>query len=272
MQSVYWSLRDDKADQFYKDLGVDSEYVGFTDYNFKPDNFASRECLTAPIPESCKNERYFRNFPYIKDDYTPEDVDNPKKLISGAIDGWEQGRTDLAAAITSLRAKQPIGDGVDPNNLAFSLLFPTLLVQESIGAMDKVVEKAEEIEKEKRKEEIVAWVSAILFVLPFVGVELEATGSIVLANIAKVLDALSDAGFAGIGFYDSYTTGSASQTFAALCGILAGRGLIFLRTEVDGASALLTKLDDATLKAAGDVMLTVKATFVKLLLPKGILG
>ncbi len=97
-QSVYWNLRQGDAAKFYSDVGIPQEYVGFRPYRFHGPDATDEACLSDPLSAHCRNEDWYLNFPYPMDNYTPDNVTNPKLLISNAMSKWRDAETGLSNA------------------------------------------------------------------------------------------------------------------------------------------------------------------------------
>ena len=253
-------MRSNKLEAFSKDVGMDSKFIKFASSHRRDwDSSTSRPCLEDPLAhEECIREDWYFGYPYGSEDYTPEDVNNPKKLLDSSISNWKGSRDDLGNAVQDIKNARQIGDGVDPMELMFATFVPVMLIKKSIAAMNDIVEQAKKIEKAKRIANITNWIGAIVFVLPVAGVGLETLSSTLLANIGKVLSLLGDLGTIGIGINDTIG-GNKDAWVAAGCAVFAGRGLVRVREVSSAAQAARTLKIDTSIPDVSDMRSLLEA-------------
>jgi len=264
-QSVYFSHDNTGLQKFVAATGIESKYIAFGPSQFyKFDSSTPRPCLLDP--KSCGvNTGFYWDFPYLTKQYSTADVDNPKDLLSASIENWKGSRSDLSDAITALKAKKQLGDGVDPTDLIFACIFPVLLIEASIQKMGEIIETADQIEKAQHIANILNWIGAIIFVLPVVGEGLGAVTAPLIAQIGRLLSLLGDAGTVAIGIYDSVTgTGNAQPAFAALAAVFAGR-YIGRASKVEVAARAMRNAEAKVLETAGKDFVVVRDVVFELL-------
>ncbi|KAL2862689.1 uncharacterized protein BJX67DRAFT_292234 [Aspergillus lucknowensis] len=190
-QSVYWEMDDDKEDKFYVDLyentGIDEEFIVWDDVHHW-------EC--APTDDHCADRDWDYNFP-VTEGYSKEDVLNPKDLVSEARKNLTTLAPDIGDVLDQMKDRKYYGDA---DELVDAVSIPILMVQQAVDNMEEVVDAAEEIEEQERKAIILAFLSAILLVVPFVG---EVVGAV--ASMATIGRIIALAGAAGNAAMDIYT-------------------------------------------------------------------
>ncbi|KAK8004679.1 chitinase [Apiospora arundinis] len=173
-QSVYWTLDDSKADAFYAKLleetGVPKDKVGFGLHTNQDTCGGSGHKVGDGA--SCWNIGYEFDAPFPKS-YGAEDVTNPKKLAeAGLKNSADLPRPDLGPGR---------GDA-------------------GVESMAQVAQTADKMEEAQRKALILAFVGAILFLVPIAG---EVLGSV--AELADVASIIAVVGAAGNAAFDIYT-------------------------------------------------------------------
>ena len=253
-------MRSNKLEDFASAVGMESKFIRFgNSHRHDYDSATPRTCLEEPLEhEDCIREDWYFSYPFASDDYTPEDVNNPKELLDSSISNWKGSRDDLGTAIQDIKNARQIGDGVEPLDLMFATFVPVMLIKKSIDGMNEIVETADEIEEEKRITNIMNWIGAVVFVLPIAGAGLETLTSTLLANIGKVLSMLGDLGTAAIGIYDTIG-GNKDAWVAAGCAIFAGRALVRTREVSAAAQAARTLQIDTSIPDVSDMRSLLEA-------------
>ncbi|KAL3486230.1 hypothetical protein BJX62DRAFT_246961 [Aspergillus germanicus] len=187
-QSVYWTLKD--PDAFWADLytetGVAQEDIEWKDVNHFP-------CY--PTEKHCGEKHWDYNFP-VPSEYDPEDVINPKDVVSKAYDKLKALDPELTDVLDKVKHDEYDGD---INELVDAVAMRVLMVSDAIENMQSIVEIAEEIEEAKAKSILFAFLSAIFFFVPVVGEVMGAVSS--LANIGRIVALLGAAGNVALDVY-----------------------------------------------------------------------
>lgn len=187
-ESVYWTLKSDKAKQFYKDLysgtGIGKSHIKFGNYD------RSNGCMPANSlgdGDECWELGMDFNIPKLSG-YTTSDVANPKKTVKKALDKSGNIGPQIDTALFELETDSWIGDGTE---LVDSISVPILMIAQAVEEMGKVIKIANEITRAKQEEIIAAFLGAILFMIPIAG---EVLGSIAeLADVGAVLTLAGEA-------------------------------------------------------------------------------
>lgn len=190
IQSVYWTLEDDKSDEFWVDLFSETG-VAEEDITWK--NLHYWEC--APTNEHCADQHWDYNFP-VPDGYTKSDVSNPKDVVAEA----KKKLSDLAPRLED--AINKVKDGTylpSADDLVDAVSLPVLMVSDAILSMESVVEIAEEIKEAKEKAIMMAFLSAIFFFVPVVGEVISSISS--LATIGRIVALMGEIGNVALDVY-----------------------------------------------------------------------
>ena len=194
-QSVYWSLNSDKSDQFYADLldntGIPKTKTKSGRYN------RDNTCTGASKPDDrCWGLGLDYDIP-IPDGYKASDVTNPKTLVQKALENSNGLADQLQWAVLDL---QNDCYGGDPSALVDAVSLPVIMIAQAVDSMAEVAEVAEKIDEEKRKALILAFIGAILFLVPIAG---EILGSVAeLADIASIIAIMGVVGNAALDVYN----------------------------------------------------------------------
>lgn len=199
-QSIYWTLRPDRESQWWEDIyqefEMEKDDVTFVPRTLAPNGKPERGCeLEENRAESCDYRNYWFNVPRLHD-WDKNDISNPKDQIFKALDNIGPTGGDIDTAIFEIKA---LLYPASANDLVDALAIPVLMVGEAIKAMQAIVKTAEEIEEAQKKEFILLFLSAVLFIVPAIGEGLAAIG---LASLGRVLSLLGEAGSAAQGIYD----------------------------------------------------------------------
>jgi hypothetical protein len=225
-QSVWWTMKPDQADKFYADLltntGVPKDKTIIGDYN------RGNTCPPSTKPYDGDN-CWADGFDYsivMPNGYGINDVANPKDVVSKALSlGGDLGPqiSSVAEQIKLLAYMDNMADVVD------AVSMPVLMFVQAVYSMQQVADTANQIDAEKRKAIILAFVGAILFFIPIVG---EVAGTIEgIGDLAAILSLVGDAGNAAM---DIYTLVADPQNAP-----LAIMGLIFAPAALADAANIL---------------------------------
>ncbi|KAI1115627.1 killer toxin subunits alpha/beta [Nemania sp. NC0429] len=200
LQTVYWSLPGDNADAFWSDLfdktGISEDDINWVD-EWGPSHTSDKSCdpvYVPVVPESCYYTGWWFNEPAAFG-FQPEDVTNPKEVVSKALDKLEGLDREIDIAL----AKIKLGQWAAPNDLVDALSIPVLMVRQAVESMEQVKEEAEKIIEAERKALISLFLGAVLFIVPAVGETLAAAG---LASLGRIIALLGEAGGVAQGIYD----------------------------------------------------------------------
>ncbi|KAH6605499.1 hypothetical protein Trco_004652 [Trichoderma cornu-damae] len=189
--SVWWTLV--QTDNFYADLldntGVPKEKTKIAQTSTRVENCTPGHGTPKPDDtDSCGYLGYDYNIP-VPDHYTASDVANPQDIVAqaqSASGGLGQAIQDALDTIDALSY------GCADEDLVDAIGLPIFMIQEAVYQMSQVVKVADEITEAQRKALILAFVGAILFLLPVIG---EALGSVAeLADIAAIVSAIGEIG------------------------------------------------------------------------------
>lgn len=199
-QSVYWTLRPDQESKWWKDIFLELEMekddITFVPRQLAPNGKPVRGCeFEENRAESCDFKNHWFNVPSVHD-WDKNDISNPKDQIFKALDNIGPMGGDIETAIFEIEA---LLYPASAHDLVDAMAIPVLMVGEAIKAMQAVVKTAEEIEEAQKKEFILLFLSAVLFIVPAIGEGLAAIG---LATLGRVLSLLGEAGSAAQGIYD----------------------------------------------------------------------
>ncbi len=124
-----------------------------------------------------------------------------------------------------------------------------MMVNASVSSMNSIADAAVKIEKEQRLQNILGWITAVMFVVPFVGDELSEAASGVIEKIGEALSTLSDLYNIGTGIYDS-TQEIKDGWISAIAGVFLGRALGQAR-KVEAAAKAFQDVADNSLRNVG---------------------
>jgi len=201
--------------------------------------------LTLNAPDDCF--RYYFGYPYPLPDMK---VPNPKDIVSSALIDLAQIRDALA--IATYESKHfvlgiPIDDVIDGASL------PVYMTVEAVASMQVVIEKANELEKEERKQLILGIIMAVLMIVPVLG---EAAGALGLASLARIIvmvDAVSETAFTIYGIVDDPSSAVflifgalAARDFVKAAGARRAMSSSIVSKFPDGITNTLNKVDKLT--------------------------
>lgn len=165
-ETVYWSLNDDKANQFYADIfsdtGIGKGHLKFGDYD------RGNDCTPANTigdGDPCWTLEYDFNIP-VPDGYDASDVADPKDTVQKGLERSANLSPQISQVLFGLATDTWIGDGMD---LIDSISMPILMVAQAVEEMSKVVDIADQITEAKEEMIIAAFIGALLFMIPVAG-------------------------------------------------------------------------------------------------------
>lgn len=196
------------SDGFYKDIaesrGVLKSWITLG----KRKVYVNPGCGGDPIGCQAQN-KYWEGYPVPGKIEIPD----PKELVS---DSYKDTR-DLASMLKT-EAMLAMWSVADSSDLLDAAALPSLMVASVVKGMAEVVETANEIIEQERKEMISMWVSSILMLVPFAG---QLAGSAGLATLRAALVLAGDAAALGWGIYE-VVEDPESAVFAVLGFLLGG--------------------------------------------------
>ncbi|KAH8892262.1 killer toxin alpha/beta [Thozetella sp. PMI_491] len=191
-QTVYWSLS--KGDEFFADLlsstGIPKDKIGFADVD------RGQPCAPTSGPDAmCRAIGMDHGFP-VPQGFGQGDVTNPKDLVQAALSKIQNFMPQIESATKELSMDSWYGDWAD---LLDTVSMPVFMLAAAVENMATIEETADEIDEERRKAIILAFLGAILFIVPVIG---EVVGSIAeLGNIAAIITTLGAVGNVALDIY-----------------------------------------------------------------------
>ena len=192
--SVYWTLQSDKSDSFFADLaadtGIPKEKIKFEDWN--------RGNLCPPSAKK-DDECWGLGYDYgmaSPTGYKAADVQDPKTVVQKALGNSHSLAEQIQDALSDLRTDCYAGN---PMELVDAVSVPTLMVVQAVASMDEVEDVADKIDEAKRKALIMAFASALLFLVPVAGEVLGAFAE--LGSIGAIVTTLGVAGNVAMDIY-----------------------------------------------------------------------
>jgi hypothetical protein len=228
-------------DGFYKGIydtyGIEKEWLKFGRRKIRTNNgcqWAGEDILACQD----KNDNWWYNYPN-RDEV---DVFNPKDLIG---DGYNDSR-DLLRRMKIWQNNADFDSELLWADLADAGSLPALIMEEAVASMNKVVDKANEIEKSEREEFILNFISGMLFFIPFLGAGAGAVGLSLLRGMLSLIGAAGEAGLLVYSIVEDPESAFMSIFFA-----LAGAGLG--RSGFKGAADSRRGMSTDELKALGPI-------------------
>ncbi|KAF9885845.1 hypothetical protein FE257_012317 [Aspergillus nanangensis] len=191
-QSVYWKLKASKAQAFWADL---YDATGIEQKNIEWTNHFNWTSCNGMSDEECRGELWDYNFP-APVNYDKDDVDDPKDVVETALAKLKGLPDQISSILSDLEGGNVL---TNMDEIIDSISLPIFMVMEAVENMEQVVDIAEDIEEEKRKQILYAFLGAILFLVPVAGEVLGAVTS--LATIGRIV---ALAGVAGNAAFDVY--------------------------------------------------------------------
>ncbi|OLN89005.1 hypothetical protein CCHL11_06054 [Colletotrichum chlorophyti] len=200
-QSIFWSLRDNKKNDFWNDIvsetGVPQEKIKFGNRKTWNAVETDRGCILNGVwsREYCQYFWHWFNVP-LTHNFQEDDVLNPKTDVKKALDtigGLKDTLFEIEMEISAGTFDGIAEDVVDAVSL------PIFLVEEAVKSMEEVVKLAKKIEEAEKKTFIMNFLMAVFFLLPAIGSSL---GSLGLTTLGRIFIGIGEAGALGQGIYD----------------------------------------------------------------------
>ena len=191
--SVTWKLREDKKDKFWADLYLDTS-IEEKDITWK--SVERYPCIPAESEEECRKHDHDHGFP-VTQGYTKEDVLNPKDVVEDARGNLDSLGPDMGSVIDQLKKGIFPGSSYD---LVDALGLPIMMIDDAVDNMQQIDDTVDEWDEAKRKNILMAFLSAIFFFVPVIG---QVVGTIAtLSNIGRIIVLAGIAGNVAIGIHD----------------------------------------------------------------------
>ncbi|KAJ5056167.1 hypothetical protein J3E72DRAFT_200340 [Bipolaris maydis] len=209
-----FSFKDEEG--FWKDLGetwgIEKSWVSFGRRRVRHSNGCQyageevNECIDK-LPD------WWYDYPRPSDNI---EIYNPKKVIGDSYDIAKEtlDRFKTMSIAGRYDEQTQMADLVD------AVSIPVYSAVEAIEAMEKIVEKANELEKKEREEMILNFIMGILFFIPVAG---NAAGSLGLTAVRSMLRLIGTAGEAGLVVYDLVE--NPENAFLTIFSYVAGAGV-----------------------------------------------
>jgi hypothetical protein len=175
--SVEWTLKDDKKDNFWGDLfteiGIEEKDIAFKDVQRR---------LCSPSDEgedACTKTEFDYNFP-VTEDYEIDDVLNPKDVVEDVYKNLQGFVKDLPGAVEQMRDNMYNGH---PMDLVDAIAVPIFMVEQAVDAIQQIADTVDEWDRKKRENIILLFLSAIFFFVPVLG---QLTGTIAVDDAVDV--------------------------------------------------------------------------------------
>lgn len=255
-QSVYWTLKPDKANQFYADLlsntGIAKDKIKWGNHH------RGNDCAPSAKPDDdCWGLGMDFNFPK-PHGYEASDVTNPKDVVQRALNNSDNLQQQLNDVVTTLKFSAYQADAYE---LIDAISVPVLLIADAVENMATVDEVAHHIEEEKKKAMILAFISAILFFIPIAG---EVVGSVAeLSSLASILAVLSAAGDTALGVYT--VVDNPKNPLLGIIGIVLAPLALMSVTRISEAANLRRGMSDADILKLGGKVGTRTQTIKKVI-------
>lgn len=161
------------------------------------------------------NNNYFKNYPMMNGDKV--EIYNPKDIIG---DSYPKAQ-DMLYRFQDMSIAGIWDEQITESDLVDSMSLPAFSTEEAISAMEKIVQKADEIKKAEREEFILNFIMGLLFFIPFVGEA--AAGLTAIRTIARLIGTVGDAAVTIYGVVQD-PENAFMTVFSALAGAGVGRG------------------------------------------------
>lgn len=205
------------SEGFWSDIGekwgIVESWVKFGKRHMRTNNGCQyagknvRECIET-------HDNFFHNYPLVDRDTV--EIYNPKKVIGDSY-------PKAAGLLDRFKIVKQFGDWdelMQLSDLVDATSLPAFTTEEAVNEMDKIVEEAKEIEKRKREEFILSFLTGLLFWIPFVG---ELSGAAGLTAVRSLLRLIGNVGESGILVYD--VVRDPQNAFMSVFGYLASAGV-----------------------------------------------
>lgn len=190
--TFWWDLTDKKGwEEAVMEFGIEP---GWVEFDYYIDEF---ECDRQSGGDGgCwDTQQVHSGFPVGKEDF---EVPNPKEIVDAARKNLTAIDSEFFARELDIALDQWEGS---PEDAVQVLSAPVFLLSDAVASMKEVKKMGGEIEEAEEKALILAIVSGVLFLIPFVGGAVGGLGRTGIA-IARMLSAIEAGGAAGLGIYE----------------------------------------------------------------------
>ncbi|KAM7196728.1 putative glycoside hydrolase family 18 protein [Naviculisporaceae sp. PSN 640] len=198
--AVYWSFKPGKEEDFWADFTIDTG-IKKEDMRMAPDHAFGGDCILPPTDKkNCKHMGHHYNYPEITNEYKLDDITNPKDIIDKAHGGMVALKPSMDSALSMTSS----GYGaVDPfvSDIVDSASMPVLMMVEAVAQMTKIAETVDKWDEEKRKNIILAFLTAIFIFIPIAGQV--SSAFMTTAMVARIAASIGVAGDIAMGIYSA---------------------------------------------------------------------
>lgn len=238
--AVTWNMRDGMRDKFFADLYLDT---GIKEEDIKWKSVNRYPCIPAESDEDCRKHNHDHNFP-VTDGYTKEDVLNPKDVVEDARGNLNTLGPDLTSVIEYVQKNIYPGSTYD---LVDALSLPIMMIDDAVDNMQQIDDTVDKWEEDKRKNILMAFLSAVFFLVPIVGQVVGTIGT--LANIGRIIVMAGVAGNIALGIHD--IVDDPANAPLAIFGIILEPFALFDIAKVSRAASARRSMTPDEVKALG---------------------
>ncbi|KAL2833014.1 hypothetical protein BDW59DRAFT_157153 [Aspergillus cavernicola] len=196
-QMTYWWT--------FKNQGVEAEfYEGlFTDTGIMEDQIVISDYMKRPYTQwcvehgTCWQSGWDFDVPVLDPYFGVDDVANPKNTIAGYLSKLSDLQHGLDNAINDIRIG--VRRSWSGEDMVDALSSAVLSIHQALESMAEVVDAAEEIEEERKKEMILLFLSAFLILIPIGGEILSAISG--MAAIGRIVAMAGEGALVGLDIY-----------------------------------------------------------------------
>lgn len=231
---IYWTLNDHDAfcAELLNDHGVDCDWVTFGDVHV----WTNPGCEgSSHIAESC----FVTWYGYVYSKGGEIQVPDPQAVFTSALSQFHQFGDMLDGASEDAAALMYAGFTGD---VITASEFPVFMSQSAVESMAKVLDMAHTIEEAERKEVVLAFVGAILMLVPYAGLVEASTGIEALDKIIQIIGAIGNGALTTYGIVEDPAS-AVSVLFSILIG--AGGGSRDRETRFDNAAFFRRNMKDS---------------------------
>lgn len=196
--SIWWSFQDDNATaQFYADL-YNQTAIPQNRTSIQTHIRTFNDCAPSAKlgdGDSCWNTGVDYTIPYVQN-YTEADVINLKDMVTAATSNATDLLGQIADVLDWMHGSLYYGDYMD---VVDAISIPIMMINSSITQMGTIETVVDRIAREKRLEIILAFFSAILFLVFIAGELLGTVGEV--AEIGEIVSAVGNVGNAAFDIY-----------------------------------------------------------------------
>ncbi|KAH7320966.1 putative glycosyl hydrolase, family 18 [Stachybotrys elegans] len=170
--------------KIYDDYGIEKGWVAFATVLVRPYNGCQFQGMES---DECLKERsdHYYDYPVVG----VVNVFNPKSIIGN---GYTKSQ-DLLRRMKIWQNNADFDSELSWAELADAGALPAFAMEEAVANMDKIIEKATEIEKQEREAFILNFINGLLFFIPFIGSS-TAAGLSSLRGMISLIGAAGEAG------------------------------------------------------------------------------